>query len=61
MKKISNSLNQKIKKFIQIIFKLVYGNINHDIKKISSEKIKISETKILKKISNEGYKVCEIN
>ena len=61
MKKISNSLNQKIKKFIQIIFKLIYGNINHDIKKISSEKIKICETKILKKISNEGYKVCEIN
>ena len=39
---------------------LIYGTINSDQNKISSEKIFIKEVNTLKKKNNENYKVCKI-
>ena len=49
MQKISYLLKNSFKKTIQFFFKLIYGNINSDQKKISKKNIFIKEVSSLKK------------
>ena len=60
MQKISYLLKNSFKKTIQFFFKLIYGTINSDQKKISKKNIFIKEVSSLKKKNNTNYKVCKI-
>ena len=60
MQKISYLLKNSFKKTIQFFFKLIYGTINSDQKKISKKNIFIKEVSSLKKKNNTNYKACKI-
>ena len=60
MQKISYLLKNSFKKTIQFFFKLIYGTLNSDQKKISKKNIFIKEVSSLKKKNNTNYKVCRI-
>ena len=60
MQNISYLLKNSFKKTVQFFFKLIYGTVNSDQKKISKKNIFIKNVYSLKKKNNSSYKVCKI-